>query len=86
MRGYAQVPKNMRGICTNTFDFTGIHLAGRREGGPIHPQGQPGSGLVKSLRRNHGHHEHKHAVQHFVDQNQALIAVRSLLLSPVIMN
>ncbi|KAK1834956.1 hypothetical protein QBC39DRAFT_299794 [Podospora conica] len=40
MSGYAQVPKNTRGVCTNTFDFTGIQgqtnyaisLAGEREG------------------------------------------------------
>jgi hypothetical protein len=40
MRGFAQVPKGSRGLCTNTFDFTGIQgqsyyslaLPGPREG------------------------------------------------------
>jgi len=40
MKGYAQIPKNTRGVCTNSFDFTGIQgqanyglsLAGEREG------------------------------------------------------
>lgn len=49
MRGYAQVPKNTRGICTNTFDFTGIQsqanngipLAGEREG-PFTLKADPG--------------------------------------------
>jgi hypothetical protein len=40
MSGFAQIPKGSRGLCTNTFDFTGIQgqsyysvaLAGEREG------------------------------------------------------
>jgi hypothetical protein len=40
MAGFAQVPKGSRGLCTNTFDFTGIQgqsyysvaLPGPREG------------------------------------------------------
>lgn len=40
MRGFAQVPQGSRGLCTNSFDFTGnqeqtyysISLAGPREG------------------------------------------------------
>jgi len=40
MRGFAQIPKGARGLCTNTFDFTGVAgqtsysvtLAGQREG------------------------------------------------------
>lgn len=40
MAGFAQIPKGARGLCTNTFDFTGVAgqtsysvtLAGQREG------------------------------------------------------
>ena len=40
MMGFAQIPKNARGLCTNTFDFTGVsgqtifstELKGQREG------------------------------------------------------
>ncbi|KXX76652.1 hypothetical protein MMYC01_207283 [Madurella mycetomatis] len=40
MQGFAQIPKGSRGLCTNTFDFTGedgssvytVYLPGEREG------------------------------------------------------
>ena len=40
MRGFAQIPKGARGLCSNTFDFTGVSgqsyyaitLPGEREG------------------------------------------------------
>lgn len=86
MRGYAQVPKNTRGICTNTFDFTGVQgqanygisLAGEREGpftlkaDPDVVSWSPCGGTTAIMNMN---------TQCSISptQNQALIAVRFLL-------
>ena len=86
MRGYAQIPKNTRGTCSNSFDFTGIQgqasysmaLAGEREGpftlkaDPDFVSWSPCGGTTAIMNMN---------TQCSIspNQNQALIAVSNTL-------
>lgn len=88
MVGFAQVPKNTLGFCTNTFNFTGIQsqansnilLAGEREG-PFTLKADPDMILWSPCGGTTAIMNMNTECSIPPTQNQALIAVRSLLSS-----